>query len=200
MKNAFVIGERIYFRPFEKADAPTLTGFINDPAVRRTLEWHRPMNIHTEEAWIAEHNKSEDELILGIALKENDELIGSVGLHKISARDRKATFGLLIGVKDEWNKGYGTEATRLMLRHAFVELNLNRVALHVYESNPGGVRAYEKAGFVLEGRLRQCAFRDGRYVDVLCMSVLREEWLQSKVEGRKAKADERVEFGVLTEV
>ena len=73
--------------------------------------------------------------------------------------------GLFIGDKSCWNKGYGTEVMRLLLRSGFETLNLNRIFLRVDEANKGGIRAYEKAGFVHEGRLRQAVFRDGEYRD-----------------------------------
>jgi RimJ/RimL family protein N-acetyltransferase len=65
---------------------------------------------------------------------------------------------------------------RLLLRHGFKTLNLNRICLRVYETNLGGIRAYEKAGFVHEGRFRQAEYRDGSYIDVLLMSVLQSEY------------------------
>ena len=87
-----------------------------------------------------------------------------------------AEVGLFIGDKSCWNKGYGTEVMRLLLRHGFGTLNLNRIFLRVDAANQGGIRAYEKAGFVHEGRFREGTFRDGHYEDMLFMSVLRSEW------------------------
>jgi RimJ/RimL family protein N-acetyltransferase len=75
-----------------------------------------------------------------------------------------------------WNQGYGTDAMRLLLRHGFETLNLNRIMLDVYDTNPRAVRSYEKAGFIHEGRKRQGMYKNGRYIDILQMSVLREEW------------------------
>ncbi len=102
--------------------------------------------------------------------------IGNIGLSNINWHDRSAEVGIFIGEKQFWNQGYGREAMQLMLRHAFNTLNLNRVSLHVYETNPRGIRSYEHAGFVHEGRLRQGRYQDGKYIDVLLMSVLRSEW------------------------
>jgi len=82
----------------------------------------------------------------------------------------------LIGDKSYWNQGYGTEALRLLLRVGFETLNLHRIFLRVYETNPRAIRAYEKAGFVQEGRQRQAEFKDGRYIDVLVMSMLVAEY------------------------
>jgi RimJ/RimL family protein N-acetyltransferase len=82
----------------------------------------------------------------------------------------------VIGEKSLWNMGYGTEVMRLMLKHGFNTLNLNRIALEVYENNPRAIRSYEKAGFFLEGRKRQGMYKNGRYIDIFLMSVLRSEW------------------------
>jgi len=71
---------------------------------------------------------------------------------------------------------YGTEATQLMLKYGFMTLNLNRIVLNVYSTNPFALRAYKKAGFILEGTLRQDMFREGKYIDVFRMGILREEW------------------------
>jgi len=80
------------------------------------------------------------------------------------------------GEKAEWSKGYATEATHLLIGHAFETLNLNRVWLHVYDKNPRALRAYEKVGFKKEGVLRQDHYREGRYWNTIVMAILREEW------------------------
>jgi RimJ/RimL family protein N-acetyltransferase len=64
---------------------------------------------------------------------------------------------------------------RLLVKHGFETLNLNRIYLQVFANNPRAIRAYEKAGFIHEGRKRQAEFRDGQYIDVLLMSILRDE-------------------------
>jgi diamine N-acetyltransferase len=93
----------------------------------------------------------------------------------INWRIHSAEVGIFIGDKTEWNKGYGTEVMRLLLQHGFENLNLNRIFLRVDEHNLGGIRCYEKAGFIHEGRLRQANFHEGKYYDHLIMSVLRSE-------------------------
>jgi RimJ/RimL family protein N-acetyltransferase len=176
VKNPFLVGDRVYLRPLEKEDAPLFVTWLNDREVARTLLRHHPINLPAEEEFIAQACARDDALALGIVLRETDRLIGSAGLMQINWRNRHAGFGILIGAKEEWGKGYGTEATALVVRHAFETLNLNRVWLHAYEFNPRGLRAYEKAGFKREGVLRQDTFCDGRYWDTVVMAVLRDEW------------------------
>jgi RimJ/RimL family protein N-acetyltransferase len=114
--------------------------------------------------------------MIEIPLGEGWLSIGNIALFDFDWRIRMAELGVLIGDKEYWNKGYGTEAVGLLIKHAFATLNLNRVFLRVYQTNPRAIRAYEKAGFVHEGRFRQAHYHDGEYVDVIFMSVLRSEW------------------------
>lgn len=176
MHNAFLIGASVYLRPLEVADAPALVPWLNDPEVTRHLRRYQPLTLAAEEHFLRRMSESETDLVLGIALRADDRLVGGTGLHKVDARNRHAEFGIFLGDKSVWGKGHGTEATRLVVRHAFETLNLNRVWLHVYEYNEAGLRVYQKVGFRTEGRLRQDTFRDGRYWDTLVMAVLREEW------------------------
>ncbi len=176
MRNPFLVGEKIYLRPLERDDAPTLLPWVNDPDVIANLIMYTPKNLQTELEFIERASKSDTEIILGIALKANDKLIGTTGLHRLDWKNRNCMFGILIGDKTEWGKGYGTETTRLMVHYAFETLGMHRVWLYVYEYNQRGIRAYEKAGFVREGILRQARYHNGRFYDVLVMGLLRSEW------------------------
>jgi len=173
--NPFLVGEKTYLRPLEQSDVPLLVRWINDPEVTRTMSMFRPMTSGAESAFLDQVAKSEHDVVLGLSTRD-DRLIGVAGLHGVDYQARRAEFGIFIGEKGEWGKGYGREATRLIVSYAFETLNLNKVALRVVETNERGIRAYEKVGFKKEGVLRQDFFREGRYLDVFMMAVLREEW------------------------
>ena len=79
----------------------------------------------------------------------------------------------MIGGKDCWGRGYGTDAIRALLRFAFREMNLNRVWLTTGENNPRALACYRKCGFREEGRLRQDRYLEGRYWDTILMGILR---------------------------
>lgn len=134
------------------------------------------MDVRAEEVFIEKMNASTHEVLFGIVVRETDRLIGSTGLSQIDLRNQNASFGTMIGEKSAWGKGYGTEATRLVVRYAFEELHLNRVQLHVYAYNLRGIRVYEKVGFRREGVLRQAHVYDNRFWDTVVMAMLREEW------------------------
>jgi diamine N-acetyltransferase len=185
-----IIGERIRFRGVERDDLPTFVKWLNDPDVIQGILIHHPFTQGEEENWYEEMIKHPvDEHVLGIEVRlpgeisdqgaeEHWKLIGSLAFNNIDWRNRSSEFGILIGDKTYWNQGYGTESVRLLVKHGFNTLNLNRIFLHVFEDNLRAIRAYEKAGFVHEGRERQAEFRDGRYIDVLLMSILKGEFSQ----------------------
>jgi RimJ/RimL family protein N-acetyltransferase len=176
VQNPFLIGTHIYLRPLELADAPAITPWFNDPEVNRNLLRYQPLSVHGEEEFLRKVTASETDVVLGVVAKEGDRLVGVTGLMNLDLRCRNAQFGINIGDKGAWGRGFGTEATRLVVRHAFETLNLHRVCLQVYEYNARGLHVYEKVGFRREGVLRQHTYRDGRYWDVITMAVLRAEW------------------------
>ena len=174
-----IYGERIRLRRDERADIPLFTQWLNDPDVRRYLLMNLPISQANEEGWFENMLKRPaEEQPFAIEVREGDgwRLIGNCGFFEIDWRARSSEVGLFIGDKSCWNKGYGTEVMRLLLQVGFGTLNLNRIFLRVDQDNLGGIRAYEKAGYVHEGRFRQATYQDGEYRDMLFMSVLRSEW------------------------
>lgn len=128
--------------------------------------------------WIQQDlEKSTPLYLFGIRSLESERLIGWMDLEGTLFPHGEAFVGIGIGEREFWSKGYGTDAMRVILRYAFEELNLRRVALDTFEYNPRAIRSYEKAGFVHEGQARQFLYREGRRWDLLFMGILREEWL-----------------------
>jgi RimJ/RimL family protein N-acetyltransferase len=156
---------------------------VNDPDVTRGLALYLPMSMAEEEKWF-ERARDPNEKPLAIDVKTGKawKLIGNCGVFGIDLVNRSGELGIMIGEKSEWDKGYGAETMTLLLRHGFETLNLHRVYLRVYADNVRAVRSYEKAGFTLEGRLREAVYKFGKYEDVLLMSVLRPEWDARKKE------------------
>ena len=184
-----IIGERVRLRGMEKEDLPMFVRWFNDPEVRRNLDIVQPLSMGQEEKWYADIlNRPAEEHPLCIEIKQGEDwiFIGNLGFLRIDHHDRSAEIGIAIGEKQYWNKGYGTEAMRLLVDHGFENLNFNRLYLHVYETNPSGKRSYEKAGFSVNGRLREARFLEGEYVDVFIMSILKSEWkVEKKNEGKE---------------
>jgi RimJ/RimL family protein N-acetyltransferase len=121
--------------------------------------------------------RADDPHSVNYAIETSDaEFLGGIGLMHIDQRNHSAELGIGIARVEDWGRGFGTEATILMLRHGFEELNLHRIHLRVYEYNARGQRSYTKVGFVEEGRLRQAHFRHGAWHDVVLMGILADEF------------------------
>ncbi len=176
---SIVYGERVRLRAVEREDVLKFHEWVNDPEVTRGLALYLPMSFSDEENWfnsLAKRDQKEKPLAIDVRKGKNWKLIGNCGVFDLDPVSSSAELGIMIGEKTEWNKGYGSEVMRMLVRHCFETLNLNRVSLKVYTENIRAVRSYEKAGFVLEGRLREAVYKHGKYDDVLIMSVLRSEW------------------------
>lgn len=171
-------GVKLLLRPLVHDDAPRLTEILNDESVRRNLRLERPVSLVAEQEFIAALARATEELVVGIVAREHGRLVGVTGLHHLGDPARQSEFGIFLGGPEEWGKGFGQEATRLIVGYGFEALRLNRIWLHVHADNERGIHAYEKVGFQREGLLRQAALRDDRFVDVVSMAVLRQEWRQ----------------------
>jgi RimJ/RimL family protein N-acetyltransferase len=175
MRNAYLIGAKVYLRPLEEADAARSTDWLNDPEVRRGLGQSR-LTPQTEEG-IRDRARKRDfasHPAFAIVKRADGDHIGDCSL-RLDGVDRRASLGIMVGRKDLWSKGFGTEAAALLCRHGFENLNLHKICLTVYANNERAIRVYAKLGFKPEGRLREQAFIEGRYVDEIVMGLLRGE-------------------------
>jgi RimJ/RimL family protein N-acetyltransferase len=175
-------GERLYLRAIERDDLQRCHDWMNDEEVTATLAQRYPMSLAREADWVERATRSQDssELTLAICLEQGDRHIGNCGLVGIDRDNASATLGILIGEKDCRGQGLGEEAVRVLCRYAFDEMNLHKIRLDVYATNPGAEKTYERVGFRREGVLREEAFRQGRYLDVIRMGLLRGELRAAK--------------------
>ena len=111
-----------------------------------------------------------------IVLNDNDTLIGNIGFNELEHIGRKATVGLFIGESEHRGKGYGAEASRLLLDYGFKHLNLHNIMLHVNSNNEQGIACYKKVGFREFGRRRESVYVNGQYYDNVHMDILRSEF------------------------
>jgi RimJ/RimL family protein N-acetyltransferase len=181
-----IYGERIRLRAPTRDDLLRFTTWLNDPEVRQYISIILPFSFEEEEGWfesMLKRPKEEHPLVIEVRQEadgggETWVPIGNIGLHAIDWHVRSAELGIFIGDKSYWDKGYGSEAVRLILQHGFETLNLQRISLRVLASNPRAIHTYEKAGFVHEGNMRRAEYKGGKYIDVLFMGVLRQEWAE----------------------
>lgn len=170
-------GEKVDLVAAERAYVPMYVKWINDPDVTRWLKTDPPLSVEMEHAWV-DRLRRERKMTFTILTKDGRP-IGNLGIEDISWRYKRATIGIMIGEKELWGKGYGTDAIMTLLRYCFEELGIRRVELITDSENLRAQRAYQKCGFKVEGVMRQYRCKDGRAVDDVIMSILSSEWFAS---------------------
>ena len=176
--DSILVGDRVGLRGALDDDVATLARWDMDPGRLTTLTNRvAPQSEAAARERVARRCANEGDSV-GFAIVRLDgaaELIGSLSLFAIQPRDRSATLGIALG-REFIGRGYGSDAMRVIVGYGFRELGLHRIQLGVAPFNQGGIRAYEKAGFREEGRLRESVMHDGRWYDEILMSVLDHEW------------------------
>ncbi len=136
--------------------------WYRDPEVARLTRYQtRPMTETEVERFFQVRMLAPDALAYSIVELPSQRLIGFTTFSSLDGDNGSVLFHITVGERDVWDRGLGTEATQLMLGHAFERLGLHRVGLTVFSYNTRAIRAYEKAGFTIEGRLRDAIQRDG---------------------------------------
>ena len=169
---------KVTLRAITRADLPRLNQFENDVVhftQRHDGPWE-PQALERQEAQFAA------QLQIGatdgpiFAIEADAQCIGTCLLHQFDMLAQQCQIGLGIGDPAYRDKGYGSATIRLLLDYAFRIRNMRRVYLAVLANNSAAIQAYQRCGFVEEGRLRQHAWYLGAYVDLVYMGLLRTEW------------------------
>ena len=166
---------RMALGPLRRVDAPRLFQWINDRDQVLFNAPYTPVHGGQHAKWMDAVETRRDAVIFGIRRPQSGTLIGVCQLCAINHVHRTAELQIRIGDRRARDHGIGTEVVRSLVQFGFRDLNLNRVSLHVFADNKRAIRTYEKVGFAHEGRLRQAAHIDGRYVDLLIMGILRDD-------------------------
>ncbi len=173
-----LVGERTILRPLERQDLPVVAAWRNDPEVRPHFFTPYLIAVSGQDKWYDSYLSQGDSLIFLIFMRDSNDRLGMIGLDHIDHRNQSAEYGrLLIADPKMRGQGYALDATLTLLRHAFRDLNLNRIYLRVYADNDAAIGLYERCGFVREGLEREAVFMDGRFRDLVHMSILRSEYL-----------------------
>ncbi len=129
-------GEKVILRPVRRADIEYFLKWFNDPEVIQYLSMYVPMTEMAEEKYIEDlgttRARTDTPLIIEVIEGDSTKPVGTIGLHGINNKDHTAMFGIAIGEKDYWNRGYGTEAAHLIIKYGFQQLNLHRISSYAY--------------------------------------------------------------------
>jgi RimJ/RimL family protein N-acetyltransferase len=182
-------GKLIHLGPINHEKDPEVESrWTHDLSLLRTL-WRRPaMPLSTTqvkkkyEAIEKEVEESKQLFHFTIRNNDDDRLLGFVRIEGIEWTHGIGSLKLAIGDQAERGKGYGSEAMQLILYFAFTELNLYRLSAIVGEDNPGGLKFFQKFGFIEEVRRRKALMRDGETWDSIHLGLLRDEWSKARAE------------------
>ena len=176
-----IVGRSVALRRPRPDDLAAVVRWYRDPEIARLTRYQtRPMSQAEIERFFQMRMLAPDALAYAIVELPRWRQVGFTTFSSLDPDNGSVLFHITIGERDAWGRGLGTEATSLMLGHAFERLALHRVGLTVFSYNVRAIRAYEKAGFRVEGRLRDAIIRDGRYFDEVQMGVLATEWIEPR--------------------
>jgi len=171
-------GPRVRLRPLERVDLARYQELFSEPEI--SLHYGGlgvPENLNQLQRRYDAGEFDTTDRSLSLAIEADGTLIGAMVLRNLeNLPSRSATFGIIIGDSDYLDRGYGTEASTLLLDYAFAVLGYHKINLDFFEYNARAQAMYEKLGFVLEGRRRENHWTRGRFWDDILMGVTAEEW------------------------
>jgi len=173
-------GERLRLVPPRPEFFPAYARWFGDMAVTRHLIHRLPFTLKQEEEWLEATARDEHKILWAMVVKATGRLIGNTALERIDWRNRRAESGTVIGERDEWGKGYATEAMRLRMAHAFGELGLEKAQTSVVLPNDASRRALLRVGYRECGRWRRHLLVEGRWHDAWLGEILREDWERAR--------------------
>ncbi len=169
-------GKQVLLRPVKLSDAKRFVKWFNDPQVNKFM-FVRGITLAEEKKYILNRIQGKVKDVLHFCIDTQTGVhIGAVSLESIQKRNKNASFGIIIGDKNYWSKGYGEEASRLILDYGFKKLKLHRVELDVYSYNHRAMGLYKKLGFKKEAVRREHNFYNGKFYDTIIMGLLDREW------------------------
>ena len=185
MSKIILKGKKVILRPLSLNDAPRFCQWMADPELTTFLSVHDRSvpTLKEEREWIREAKKDKSKVTFSIdttarsaGSRRDGRHIGSISLFKLDKLHKNAEFGIMIGDKEFWGQGCGTEATKLIIGYGFKKLKLHRIYLRHIAYNIRGHKAYSRAGFKPEGCQRQHIFREGYWHDQIIMGLLKSEY------------------------
>jgi RimJ/RimL family protein N-acetyltransferase len=183
MRNPVKVGERVYLRPLEEADARAFALASHlEPETGHRDRGRVPTSVFAFETWARTFagTHAPEEILLAICRRDDDRFLGTVRLGHIDWINRTAETGTgLIGAEDR-GQGIGTEAKHLLLEYAFADLGLHALNSMVYEHNARSIAALRKQGYRLAGRLTADVQQAGGFHDTLVFDITREDWERAR--------------------
>lgn len=178
-----IVGDRIYLSPRGSEDAEKFTEWMNDFDVTDyTARSEQVITLEEERKYLEEN--SNKQIVFSIITLDGDKLIGTVSLENMKTTHRSAILGIFIGDKEYREKGYGTEAVKLILDYGFNYINLHSIKLEVLDCNARAIKCYKKCGFKEVGKSREDRFINGKWHGTISMDILENEFTESFIRNK----------------
>lgn len=174
-RSVYIEGRRIYLKGIQKTDANALyCSWLNDPKVNSYLccrfeKWTLPKM----RRYIEETINDRSSYFWAIYRKDTCAHIGNIKLGYVNIDYRYGDIGVIIGERSSWGKGFATEAIQLVKKHAFTKLKLHKLTAGSYANNYGSIRAFQKAGFFIEGTRKLHFIHKGKYVGQVLLGCIK---------------------------
>lgn len=181
LKKPILVGPRVVLRPITVEDAPAMFGSLSDEESMRLTGTQQSFTFEQVQRHCQRIEGADDRADFAITLKDDPKYIGEVVLNNIDWKNGASNFRIALTSSAVFGKGYGTEATRLIVDYGIRTLHLHRIELEVFDFNPRAQHVYEKVGFVREGVKRDVLLWDGIYHSAIVMSILAPEYKRTAV-------------------
>lgn len=178
---AILTGKRVILRPYEMDDAQIILDSTTEPEGRWLTGTHATFTLEQIQRYLENALKADDRAGFMILDAETNERVGEIVLMDIDPDNRNAVLRIALFGTEQFGKGYGTEALRLVVAHGFEHYGLHRIGLDVFAYNDRAIYVYEKVGFRREGVQRDALFYNGAFHDSIMMAILEDEWRAANV-------------------
>lgn len=172
-------GDTIFLRPLGPDDAETIFASLSDEESMRLTGTQQSFTLEQVQAFYAKVPDADDRIDYAIVLKDGSDLmVGEVVFNDIDFDNKSANFRIALANQKYFGKGYGSQATKLIIKHGFEVLDLHRIELEVFDFNPRAIHVYKKVGFVQEGVKRDVLLWEGKFQSAIVMSMLKSDYLK----------------------
>jgi UDP-4-amino-4,6-dideoxy-N-acetyl-beta-L-altrosamine N-acetyltransferase len=168
-----MLDKRIHLKPINQSDTENILIWRNNESVIKNFIFQEKLTTQMHQNWLETMVETKKVYQFIIVENETNKPLGSVYLRDVDMQNKKAEFGIFIGEESARGKGYGLEATKLILEFGFKELSLNKIFLRVFEKNQVAIKSYEKAGFKREGLFLQDVFINGEFQNIVFMAIFK---------------------------
>ncbi len=171
-------GKKVILQPPKLSEAKRYLEWLNDDEVTRYIATFTGMTLEKEREYLK--LKKKDDLLYWSVYTKSGKHIGSTGFHEVSQNHKRVLWGIMLGDKTEWGKGYGTDVLMTLLDYVFKKLKFQRFELGVFHKNIAGIKCYKKCGFKTEGIKRKYFIKGDETYDEIIMAVTDDDYKKLK--------------------